>query len=146
MHSDKAVLSHTTALAVATQDARIVRGKVFALKADAVTLEGEVDTWTQRYDAESSIGHLGGVRGVTNNIAVKSRAVDLAQVRTSIEDAVRRRAEREADRIMISYRDGIVTLSGSVKNWGERHAIEQAAGYAPGVRRVNSQLTVDPYA
>ena len=35
-----------------------------------VTLEGEVDYYSERADAERAIAHLPGVRGVTNKIQV----------------------------------------------------------------------------
>jgi osmotically-inducible protein OsmY len=110
-----------------------------------VTLDGEVDTWTQRLDTERAIQRLSGVVGVSNRIKVKAPLVDPAQVRLAIEGALERRAEREAQKIGIAIKDGVVTLSGPVRSWGERYAVEQAAGYGPGVRRVDSQLTVDPY-
>jgi osmotically-inducible protein OsmY len=36
-----------------------------------VTLEGDVDYWTQREDAENAIRHLDGVAGVSNRIAIE---------------------------------------------------------------------------
>ncbi|CAG0984481.1 Osmotically-inducible protein Y [Phycisphaerales bacterium] len=110
-----------------------------------VTLEGEVDRWIQRLDAERTIQRLAGVVGVTNNITVKATLIDPLRVRNAIEGALSRRAEREAHGIVVKVEDGVVRLNGPVRSWGERHAVEQAAGYAQGVRRVDSRLTVDPY-
>lgn len=110
-----------------------------------VTLQGEVDRWVQRLDAERAIQRLAGVVGVTNNITVRVVPIDPGAVRAAIEGALSRRAEREAHGIDVKVEEGVVRLSGPVRSWGERHAIEQAAGYAQGVRRVDSRLAVDPY-
>ena len=40
--------------------------------------------------------------------------------------------------------DGVVTLTGTVRSWAERNAIERAAQYAPGVRRVDDRTILDP--
>jgi len=66
-------------------------------------------------------------------------------VRQSIESALERRAEREADRIGVEVKEGTVFLTGKVHNWSERVAVLGAAGYAPGVRKVEDRLSVDPY-
>jgi hypothetical protein len=62
-----------------------------------VTLEGEVDRWTHREDAEHAVRHLAGVQGVTNRITVRPPHGAAETVRTAIEDALERRVEREAE-------------------------------------------------
>ncbi|MCW5756802.1 MAG: BON domain-containing protein [Phycisphaeraceae bacterium] len=110
-----------------------------------VTLKGDVETWTQRADAESAIRRLGGVKGVTNLISVKPRSADPAAIKRQIEQALERQAEREAGRIGVSVVDGVVTLTGKVRSWSERRAVEGAASFGNGVRRVDDHTTVDPY-
>jgi osmotically-inducible protein OsmY len=66
-----------------------------------VTLEGTVDLWSQRDDAERAVRNLMGVRGVVNKITVTSEKPVSADVRKAIEQALERRAEREAKRIHI---------------------------------------------
>jgi osmotically-inducible protein OsmY len=110
-----------------------------------VTLEGEVDYWTQREDADKAIRNLAGVRVVVNKIEVKPRPVPI-DVRKSIEDALERRAEREAKRIDIDVQDGRVILSGTVRSWTERDAVLGAAKGTVGVRSVDDRLRVAPYA
>jgi osmotically-inducible protein OsmY len=56
-----------------------------------------------------------------------------------------RQAHREATRIGVIVRDGVVTLTGTVRSWGEKHAIERAVGYARGVQRLDDRTAVDPY-
>lgn len=110
-----------------------------------VTLEGRVDNWTQRSDAERAVRRLAGVRGVIDQITVVAQRIDPAQIKGQIEQALERQAEREARRIGVTVNDGIVTLTGTVRSWGERNAMERVVGFSPGVRQVNDRTTVDPY-
>jgi osmotically-inducible protein OsmY len=111
-----------------------------------VTLEGTVDYWSHKLEAEQVVLPLTGVRGVTNNIIVAAAEVSSAQIHDSIEEALRRRAEREADDIQIKILDGIVRLSGKVHSYRERRAIVGAAGHALGVRGVEDHLILEPYS
>ena len=77
-----------------------------------VTLEGGVDLWSQRQDAERVVQRLEDVRGVTNRIAVQAPKVDAAALRLSLEHAPERQAEREGSRIGVSVADGVVTRPG----------------------------------
>ncbi len=110
-----------------------------------VTLQGSVNTWMQRYDTERCVQRLTGVKGVINQITVAGPQVDPTKIKREIEDALERQTEREAKRIGVAVRDGVVTLTGTLRSWGEKNAIERAAYYAPGVRRVDDRTTVDPY-
>jgi osmotically-inducible protein OsmY len=116
------------------------------VSAGIVTLKGDVESWTQRDDAERAVRNLSGVRGVTNRLEVKPPKVAAGEVQKSIEDALERQAEREAKRITLDVRDGRVTLSGSVRSWAEREAVVGAAKGTPGVRNVQDQLHIEPYA
>jgi osmotically-inducible protein OsmY len=110
-----------------------------------VTIRGTVPSWSNRLDAERCVQRLNGVRSVVNRIMVEPPSADSGTIRLQIERALERRAEREARRISVAVVDGTVTLSGSVHSWADRNAIERIAGNAPGVRRVEDRLVVDPY-
>ncbi len=110
-----------------------------------VTLEGQVHTLSQKDDAASAIRSLRGVRGVNNWLTVEPLNADPDKLRKSIEQALERRAEREADKIEVSVRDGVVTLKGRARTWPERKAILGAVSHAPGVRDVRDQLFVRPW-
>lgn len=110
-----------------------------------ITLAGSVATWSQREIAERAIAHLPGVRGVTNTLTVAPSAVEPTTVRTAIEEALARQAEREAENIQVAVSDGTVTLSGKVRSWYERRAVVGAAGHAPGIRNVVDHMRIDPY-
>jgi osmotically-inducible protein OsmY len=84
------------------------------------------------------------VRGVVNKIAVASAKPVTADVRRAIEQALERRAEREAKRINVDVREGTVTLTGSVHSWAERQSVVAAARFTPGVRAVQDNLLTEP--
>jgi osmotically-inducible protein OsmY len=67
-------------------------------------------------------------------------------VRKAIEQVLERRAEREAKRIHVDVRDGVVTLTGAVHSWAERKSIVAAARFTPGVRDVQDHLRTEPVA
>jgi osmotically-inducible protein OsmY len=111
-----------------------------------VTLEGEVDTQSQREDAEDAIERLAGVRGVNNQIVVKSKMRPSAEtIRSSIAEALDRQAHREANRINIGVNDGVITVTGTVRSWAEKNAVLNVAQFAPGVERLKDELIVDSY-
>lgn len=110
-----------------------------------VTLAGSVDTWGQRWDAELAVQRLAGVKDVINKITVASRPVNPALLKREIEQALERQADREAKRLGVSVLDGVVTLTGTLRSWGEKNAIERVVVHAPGVRRVEDKTVVDPY-
>jgi osmotically-inducible protein OsmY len=109
-----------------------------------VTLDGEVEAWTQAEDAEKAVRNLAGVRAVTNLISIKPPAVDGAKVRKSIEAALERQAEREAKRVWFEIDAGVVKIFGTVRSWAEREAVIGAAKGTPGVRRVEDKLQIEP--
>ena len=108
-----------------------------------ITLKGEVDWYYQRDAAERSVRHLLGVVGVTNSISVRPH-VNVADVKTKIEAALKRSAEVDARRINVSASDGQVVLSGNVHSWAERREAIQAAWAAPGVRSVDDRMAIVP--
>lgn len=109
-----------------------------------VTLDGVVESLTERDDAERIIGKLVGVRGVTNKLIVSPK-VTASNVRNLIQEALERRADHEAGRIEVSVREGVVTLSGKVRNYGEKRAILGAVSHAPGVNSVTDHLRISPF-
>lgn len=104
-----------------------------------VTLAGEVEWAYQRELAERSVGHLRGVAGVINLLAIKPR-VGPPDVAKRIDAALRRHAEREAAHIRVEVLGSVVTLNGQVDSPQERQAAVGAAWSAPGVTSVIDHL------
>jgi osmotically-inducible protein OsmY len=110
-----------------------------------VTLEGDVDYWREREDAERAILRLAGVVGVTNQVMICKQSVDPKELREHIEYALERRADREAERLRVDVNDGAVDLWGRVHSWQEKRAVIGSIGHAPGVTQVRDHLRIDPY-
>ncbi len=110
-----------------------------------VTLEGTVDLLRECEDAERAIRHLTGVRGVTNKIFIAPSHIKPENIREVIEQALERRAEREASHIQIGVKDGEVTLTGRVRSWEEKRAVMGAVAHARGVCEVKDRLVINPY-
>jgi osmotically-inducible protein OsmY len=108
-----------------------------------VTLEGKVDWHYQKLLAESAVKKLRGVLGVTNQIEVKPQ-VTPTDIQSKIEEALRRSAELDARRIKVEVDGTTVKLYGNVRAWVEREEAERAAWSAPGVTKVENNITVNP--
>jgi osmotically-inducible protein OsmY len=106
-----------------------------------VTLRGKVEWQYQRSAAERAVRYLIGVRGITNLIAVQPR-VSVPEVRGKIENALKRSAELDSQRIQVEARNGTVTLTGTVRSWAERSDAQRAAWSAPGVVMVDDRMEV----
>ena len=102
-----------------------------------VELTGDVEWDYQRSAAEKAIRGLTGVRGITNKIAIKAKAVQPFEIKEKIEEALTRAAERETDRIAVEVRGTRVILSGKVRSFAELRDVRGAAYSAPGVTSVD---------
>ena len=108
-----------------------------------ITLEGEVEWQYQRSTAEQAVRRIKGVKGVSNTITLKPRAHP-SEIKRKIQDAFRRSAEVDANRILVEADEGVVTLKGTVRSWIEREEAERVAWSAPGVTNVVDQIVVSP--
>ena len=106
-----------------------------------LTLEGEVEWKFQSDRAEKAVRRIRGLKGVSNLIKIKPRATP-SEVKERIEEALKRTAEVDAQKITVEVSGGEVTLRGTVRSWLERQEAERAAWRAPGVAKVNNRISV----
>jgi len=108
-----------------------------------ITLEGAVEWQYQKSTAENAVRKLKGVKGVTNVITVKP-SVGPSELKRKIQDAFKRNAEVDANRITVEANGSGVVLKGSVRSWFEREEAERVAWSAPGVTMVDDRIVVSP--
>jgi hypothetical protein len=63
------------------------------------------------------VRHIRGIKGVTNLIQLKPQDVAASEIKRKIEEAFRRSAEIDANRITVEMNGGEVILRGSVRTW-----------------------------
>ncbi|ASG24487.1 MULTISPECIES: BON domain-containing protein [Nitrospirillum] len=111
--------------------------------AGVLTLEGTVEHFFDRMEAERNVHRLHGIVRVDNHLIVSSQA-SLADVHDKIEAAFRRNANLAADHLSVTADGPVVTLRGRVRSWQEHDIAERAAWGAPGVTEVNNLIQVEP--
>jgi len=107
-----------------------------------VTLEGEFQWNHQKEIAKKLVSKLFGVKGVTNNIIIKSDKNDNIE-KEGIEKAFERNWSLEEKFIQVEVTGNIVTLLGKVDSWYQKDEASRIAWNAPGVYSVNNELIVE---
>lgn len=109
-----------------------------------VTLEGQL-TWNyQKEAAKSAVHYLTGVKGVSNNIKIKSENHDAIEQK-DVEDAIARSWAIDDRDINVSVSGTTVTLTGTVTSWYQKDEADRIAWNTPGIWHVNNELEVDYY-
>lgn len=106
-----------------------------------LTLKGQADWDFERRAATRAVSALMGVRGVTNEMSLKTK-LQPADVKKRIEDALKRSAESEGRKITVAVNGDKVTLSGEVHSLSEIEDARFAAWGTAGVMNVESNLTL----
>ena len=108
-----------------------------------ITLEGEVEWQYQKTSADIAVRKVKGVKGVTNVITVKPK-VEPSDIKRKIQEAFKRNAEVDAERITVEANGSEVVLKGTVRSWIEREEAERVAWSAPGITNVEDRIVVSP--
>lgn len=109
-----------------------------------VTLEGQLPWNFQREAAKSAVNFLSGVKGVTNNIKIKSESHNAIEQK-DVEDAIGRSWSVDDSDINVSVSGSTVTLSGTVNSWYQKEEAGRIAWNTPGIWHVENELAVDYY-
>jgi osmotically-inducible protein OsmY len=106
-----------------------------------IYLDGALDWNYQREAAKKAVENLIGVKGVINNIKIKSEIKDHIE-KKAIENALKRNWAINYDDIDVDVSGNNVTLTGTVDSYYEKDEAERIAWNAPGVCSVNNELAV----
>ena len=129
-------------------DPSVGRGEIgVAARDGVVTLSGQVDTYAQKYAAESAAKRVGGVRAVAEDLLVQP---PLTSARTDTDiahaalAAIRWDTEVPQDALTLRVENGWITLEGEVEWNYQKSAAERAVRYLTGVRGLTNLIVVRP--
>jgi osmotically-inducible protein OsmY len=109
-----------------------------------VTLEGELPWNYQKDNARRVVNHLTGVKGVSNEIKIKSETHDVIEQK-DVEKALARDLSNDDNDIHVKVSGTKVTLTGTVKFWYHKDEAGRIAWKTPGIWHVQNDLVVDYY-
>jgi osmotically-inducible protein OsmY len=133
-----------SALSALASNAAVPRDHTRVLVEDSwVTLTGRVDWYFQKMAAGEAVRHLLGVKGVTNAITLTPRnAANATEIKTGIEEALKRNAMLATHTISVTVHEDQVTLQGNVHFWEQKEVARESAWAAPGVSAVEDNIVV----
>lgn len=117
-----------------------------AASGGVVTLTGHVRSYSEKYDAERIVSHLKGVKGIAQDLEVRT-----ALQQENSDDELARRALSSIgwnvsipdDKIQVKVQQGWVTLTGKVDWHYQRAAAESAVRRLCGVKGVSNQIALE---
>lgn len=116
-------------------------------KSGVVTLTGHVDSYAEKYAAETAAKRVLVVRAVANELDVKladtSKRTD-ENIALDAVSALKKHTQVPDDKIKATVNDGWITLEGEVGWQFEKEAAENAVRYLTGVKGVINAITVKP--
>jgi hyperosmotically inducible protein len=111
-----------------------------------VTLRGSVETSLQRELAEEAVAAMAGVRGIDNQIVIKSvppGEADMILGRT-VKTILGWHRSARAHAARLEVKEGVVTLKGETEHEAARTMAAEYAAGIEGVREVRNELTLKP--
>ncbi len=107
-----------------------------------ITLNGELPWNYQKEAAKDAVQYLIGVKGISNNIIVKSETKEEIEI-IDVENALARSWPVNSQNIKVSASGTKVTLSGTVSSWYQKDEAGRIAWNTPGVWAVDNELAVE---
>jgi osmotically-inducible protein OsmY len=118
-----------------------------AVKGGVVSLTGFVDSYAQKFTAERTAEHVGGVRAVADDIKVKlpgSYQRSDTDIAHAAVNALRWDIQVPDDRIKTTVDNGWINLEGDVEWQYQKWAAEGAVRNLTGVKGVTNLIAVKP--
>jgi osmotically-inducible protein OsmY len=107
-----------------------------------ITLDGELSWNYQKEAAKSAVNFLMGVKGVTNNIKIKSESHDAIEQK-EVEKAIARNWSVENNDIHVKVSSTTVILTGTVNSLYQKEEAGRIAWNTPGIWHIKNELEVD---
>jgi osmotically-inducible protein OsmY len=121
----------------------IPTGKVQLTVSDGwITLDGELEWYFEKDEAERTVRALAGVKGVSNLIKIKPK-LSSSEIVSEIKSAFDRNSLLSDTDIEVEASGGKVTLRGRVYNYSEREEAVRVAWAAAGVLSVDDRIEID---
>lgn len=118
-----------------------------AVKDGVVTLSGFVRSYSQKWEAESDVKRVAGVKGVANDIEVRlpigSERPDPEIARDAVA-AIKTDLPYSSENIKVLVKGGWLTLEGEVEWQFQRNRAEQDVRRIRGVKGVSNLITLKP--
>lgn len=108
-----------------------------------VTLSGTVDHLLAKDRAVKLAQSTSGVRAVIDQLDVKPVMRTDEQIKEDINQALMQDPATEEFEVDVTINDGVVTLSGEVESWGEKHLVSQVVKSVKGIKELNNNITLD---
>ncbi len=117
------------------------------VKDGVVTLAGQVDSHSEKWNAERAAQRVAGVKAMTTELKVHltglSKRTD-ADVAEAVENVLEWTSSLPAGAIKVMVEGGWVTLSGDVDWQYQRQAATDSVRYLMGVTGVSDQISIKP--
>ena len=114
-----------------------------SVKNGTVMLEGSVDAYWKKWEAEYTTCNVRGVCDIVNKVTVvPTMQISDKIIAEDVRAAIERNRSVDIEDVDIRIDDGVVTLSGTVPIWDARRAAVNAAKFTKGVIDVRDDLTV----
>jgi osmotically-inducible protein OsmY len=117
------------------------------VKDGVVTLAGQVDSYSEKWNAERAAQRVAGVKAMTTELKVHltglSKRTD-ADVAEAVENVLEWTSSLPAGAIKVMVEGGWVTLSGDVDWQYQRQAATDSVRYLMGVTGVSDRISIKP--
>lgn len=110
-----------------------------------ITLEGSVDAYWKKWEAEYTTCNVRGVCEIVNKVTVvPTMQIADKVIAEDVRAAIERRRNVNIEDLDIRVENCVVTLTGTVPDWDARRAVINAAEFTKGVIDVIDELTIQP--
>jgi osmotically-inducible protein OsmY len=117
------------------------------VKNGVVSLAGQVDSYSEKWNAERAAQRVSGVKAMTTELKVQLSGLSQrsdADIARSVENVLEWTASLPAGAIRVIVEGGWVTLAGDVDWYYQRQAAADSVRHLMGVVGVSDQISIKP--